>query len=179
MNDSEYNIISGTSEQFFCNDCSFVSGSQGGLGVHCVKKHRAEIPDDVKSVSITCKFHKGKSFNCCICNMIIKSWPNFKRHYSNIHLGIDLFVSAVCTLCNHQFRDFKGVGVHIKQDHDILSSSIVPPNSPSPILSSIDFVDSQPLSDDASINQPPPVSSVPTNSPEPSSGHKPRAMATN
>ncbi len=161
MNDTEYNTLSGTSGQFFCNDCSFISESQGGLGVHCVKKHKVETPDDVKSVSVICEFPKGKSFYCCICNTIIKSWPNFKRHYKNIHPGVDLFVSAVCTWCNRQFKELKGAGVHMNLEHHISSSSVVPPNSPSPIMSTIDFVDSQPPSDDAKTHQVSPVVYVP------------------
>ncbi len=66
MNDLEYNIISETSRHFFCNNCSFVFESQGGLGVHSVKKHKAEIPDDVTSVSVIGEFPNGKSFFCCI-----------------------------------------------------------------------------------------------------------------
>ena len=161
MDESDYNTTSGPNEQFFCNDCSFVSDSQGGLGVHCVKKHKVEVPDDVKSVSVVCEFPKGKSFYCCICNTIIKSWPNFKRHYINIHPGIELFVSAVCTLCNRQFKELKGAGVHLKRDHDIASSTIVTPKSPSPIMSSIDFVDSQRPTVDTNTHQVPPVSSIP------------------
>ena len=56
-------------------------------------------------------------------------------------------VSALCTLCNRVFSELKGVGVHMKREHDISSSSSIPPSSPSPIMSSVNFADSQPSND--------------------------------
>ena len=66
---------------------------------------------------------------------IIKSWLNFKRHYKNIHPKIQLSISALCTLCNRAFSSLKGVGVHMKREHDISSWSFIRPSSPSPIMS--------------------------------------------
>ena len=132
---------------FKCNDCEFVSDSQGGLGVHRVKKHKADGSENIHSVSVVCEYPQGKSFYCCICDNIIKSWPNFKRHYKNIHPKIQLNISALCTLCNRAFSELKGVGVHMKREHDISSSSSIHPSSPSPIMSTANFADSQPSID--------------------------------
>ncbi|CAB4026599.1 ---NA--- [Paramuricea clavata] len=152
-----------TNSSYKCNECEFVSDSQGGLGVHRVKKHKANGCDNINSVSVVCEYPQGKSFYCCICNTIIKSWPNFKRHYKNIHPNIPLTASAVCTLCNRVFSELKGAGVHMKREHDISSSSVIPPSSPSPIMSSVNFADSQPCNDSCapestvSATSPPPV----------------------
>ena len=128
---------------YFIASCEFVSDSQGGLGVHQVKKHKASDCDDIHSVSIICEYPKGKSFYCCICDTIIKSWPHFTRHFRAIHSNIPLFASAWCTLCNRQFKDLKRVGVHMNREHDISSLTIIPPSSDVPIMSSVNFVDSQ------------------------------------
>lgn len=128
---------------FKCSDCEFTSDSQGGLGVHRVKKHKSSISNGIASVSIVCEYPQGKSFYCCLCDTITKSWPNFKRHFKNIHPNLPLHASAVCTLCNRLFDELKGIGVHLKRSHDISSATTVEPNSPSPIMSYANFIDSQ------------------------------------
>ena len=55
---------------FHCKECKFVSDSQGGLGVHRVKKHKASDCDNIHSVSVICEYPKGKPFYCCICDTI-------------------------------------------------------------------------------------------------------------
>ena len=77
---------------FHCKECKFVSGSQGGLGVHRVKKHKASDCDNIHSVSVICEYPKGKPFYCCICDTIIKSRPNFTRHFRAIHPNTPLLL---------------------------------------------------------------------------------------
>ena len=148
-------IINSTIGSYKCRECEFVSDSQGGLGVHRVKKLRDNVCENIQSVSVVCEYPKGKTFYCCLCDNIIKSWPNFTRHFRNIHPKIPLTTSAWCSLCNRVFNDLKGVGVHMKREHDISSSSIIPPSSPSPIMSVANFNDSQSTTACAMMHDPP------------------------
>ena len=101
-----------------CTDCSFITTTQGHLGIHRSKMHHAVVPDHIKSVNIVRLFPEGKSYYCCLCDSIIGSFPNFKRH-SNKHKGISLNISAKCTLCNRTFTDNRGAGVHLQRGHHI------------------------------------------------------------
>ena len=137
------NTSNNIGELFKCMECDYVSESQGGLGVHRVKKHRNSILDNIESVCVTCEYPKGKSFYCCLCDNIIKTWPNFMRHFKNVHTDIPLTANAWCSMCNRLFDDLKGAGVHMKREHGISSTSIIPPSSPSPIMSVANYIDSQ------------------------------------
>ena len=65
-----------------CCDCSFIAASQGHLGVHRSKMHESVIDANIKTVNIIRLFPEGKSHYCCLCNNIIASFPNFKRHFA-------------------------------------------------------------------------------------------------
>jgi hypothetical protein len=45
-----------------CPDCSFIAQSQGGLGVHRLKRHKVIIPDNVKChlFMLNVSFPKGR-----------------------------------------------------------------------------------------------------------------------
>ncbi len=91
-------------------DCSFVTTSQGHLGIHKAKMHPVQVPDHIKSVNIVRLFPDGKSYQCCLCNSIIASFSNFKRHFQDLHKGISLNISAKCVLCDRLFPHCHGAG---------------------------------------------------------------------
>ena len=121
-----------------CCDCSFIAASQGHLGVHRSKMHRSDVDANIKSVNITRLVPEGKSHYCCLCNNIIASFPNFKRHFATTHKGIDLKVSAKCLICKLQFAKSCGAGVHLKCAHQIGKDDPYPV-SPSPVMSYVDM----------------------------------------
>ena len=121
-----------------CTDCSFITTTQGHLGIHRSKMHHAVVPDHIKSVNIVRLFPEGKSYYCCLCDNIIGSFPNFKRHYSNKHEGISLNISAKCTLCNRTFADNRGAGVHLQRTHHIGKNDPYP-LTPTPVMSYVDL----------------------------------------
>ena len=125
-----------------CPDCSFISSSQGNLGIHRSKMHKCTVPENINSVNIMRLFPEGKSHYCCLCNNIIGSFPNFKRHFSTSHKGIILNVSAKCVICDREFPTSNGAGVHIKRTHNIGKDQIFP-LSPSPVVSFVDYTLSQ------------------------------------
>ncbi len=43
-----------------CMDCSFITTSQGHLGIHKAKMHHVEVPDHIKSVNIVRLFPDEK-----------------------------------------------------------------------------------------------------------------------
>lgn len=65
---------------YSCTDCNFTSVKEGGLGVHRAKMHNVELADQVLSVYVTRVYPECKKFKCCICDVVIGSYPNFKRH---------------------------------------------------------------------------------------------------
>ena len=77
-----------------CMDCSFITTSQGHLGIHKAKMHRVDVPENIKSVNIVRLFPDGKSYHCCLCNSIIASFANFKCHFQDLHKGISLNIAA-------------------------------------------------------------------------------------
>ena len=121
-----------------CCDCSFIAASQGHLGVHRSKMHRSDVDANIKTVSITRLFSEGKSHYCCLCNNIIASFPNFKRHFATTHKGIVLKVSAKCLFCDREFVKSSGVRVHLKRAHQIGKDDPFPV-SPSPVMSYVDM----------------------------------------
>ena len=123
-------------------DCSFISSSQGHLGIHRSKMHKCSVPENIKSVNIVRLFTEEKSYYCCLCNNIIMSFPNFKRHFSTSHKGVTLNVSAKCVVCDREFPSSTGAGVHIKRTHKIGKEQLYP-LSPSPVMSFIDYTLSQ------------------------------------
>ena len=100
-----------------CFDCSFITTSQGHLGIHKAKIHRVDIPENIKSVTIVRLFPDGKSYHRCLCNSIIASFANFKRHFQDLHKGISLNISAKCTICDRSFSHCHGAGVHCCNIH--------------------------------------------------------------
>ena len=100
--------------------------------------HRNEIGANIKSVNIVRLFPEGKSHYCCLCNNIIASFPNFKRHFATTHKGIDLIVPAKCLICDREFAKSSGAGVHLKRAHQIGKDDPYPV-SPSPIMSYVDM----------------------------------------
>ena len=125
-----------------CPDCSFISSSQGNLGIHRSKMHKCTVPENINSVNIVRLFPEGKSHYCCLCSNIIGSFPNFKRHFSTSHKGIILNVSAKCVICDREFPTSNGAGVHIKRTHNIGKDQIFP-LSPLPVMSFVDYTLSQ------------------------------------
>ena len=125
-----------------CPDCSFISSSQGHLGIHRSKMHKCSVPENIKFVNIVRLFPEGKSHYCCLCNNSIGSFPNFKRHFSTSHRGITLNVFAKCVTCDREFPSSNGAGVHIKRTHNIGKDQLYP-LSPSPVMSFIDYTLSQ------------------------------------
>lgn len=121
-----------------CPDCDRICASQGNLGLHRSKMHKIKVPDHIKSVNIVRLFPEGKSHYCCLCNTIIGSFPNFKRHFSTAHKGISLNISAKCVICNREFEKSSGAGVHVKRSHKIGKDGKYP-LSPSPVMSFIDM----------------------------------------
>ena len=117
-----------------CPDCSFITSTQGHLGIHRSKMHKCATPRDVKSVNIIRLFPEGKPHYCCLCDNIIASFPNFKRHFATSHKGISLIVSAKCVICDREFSKPSGAGVHIKRVHQIGKHQSYP-HSPSPVMS--------------------------------------------
>lgn len=104
--------------------------------------HKCFVPDNITSVNIVRLFPEGKSHYCCLCNNIIASFPNFKRHFSTTHKGVTLNVSAKCVICDREFPSSNGAGVHIKRTHNIGKHQPYP-LSPSPVMSFIDYTLSQ------------------------------------
>ena len=133
------------SNKFKCQDCDFTSRSQGNLGVHRVKKHPKSFNGNIDHVSVVCEYPKGKPFYCCLCENVIKSYPNFKRHFHGVHEGVALKASAICTICNRNFKDLKGAGVHAKIEHGITKTKIIAPTSPSPIMTVVNLKECNPL----------------------------------
>ncbi len=123
-----------------CMDCSFITTTQGYLGIHRSKMHNIEVPDHIKIVSIVRPFPEVKPYYCCLCNNIIGSFPNFKRHFQNIHKGISLNVSAICLICDRSFPKSSGAGVHVQWKH-IIGKDDSYPASPSPAMSYVDLED--------------------------------------
>ena len=121
-----------------CPDCDRICASQGNLGLHRSKMHKPKVPGNIKSVNIVRLFPEGKSHYCCLCNTIIGSFPNFKRHFSTAHKGISLNISAKCVICEREFEKSSGAGVHVKRSHNIGKDAKYP-LSPSPVMSFIDM----------------------------------------
>ena len=102
-----------------CPDCDRICASQGNFGLHRSKMHKTKVPENIKSVNIVRLFPEGKSHYCCLCNTIIGSFPNFKRHFTTVHKGISLIVSAKCVICDREFEKSSGASVHVKRSHNI------------------------------------------------------------
>ena len=102
--------------------------------------HNIDVPEHIKSVKIERLFPEGKSYYCCLCNNIIASFPNFKRHFKNKHKGISFNISAKCMLCNRSFSDNRGAGVHLIRTHHIGKNTPYP-LSPTPAMSFVDLED--------------------------------------
>ena len=100
--------------------------------------HHVEVPDNIKSVNIVRLFPEGKSYYCCLCDNIIGSFQNFKRHYKNKHKGISLVTSAKCIICERSFTDCRGAGVHLQRAHGIGKSDDYP-LSKTPVMSYVDL----------------------------------------
>ena len=122
-----------------CPDCSFISFSQGGLGVHRSKLHNISKPDNVDCLYVERIFHEGKSIYCCPCYTTIGSIANFRRHIKSKHKSVKLIESAKCDLCKKSFSDGRGTGVHLKRAHSIGSNTPYP-HSPTPVISRVDKV---------------------------------------
>ena len=122
-----------------CPDCSFISFSQGGLGVHRSKLHNISIPDNVDCLYVERIFPEGKSIYCCLCDTTIGSIANFRRHIKSKHKSVKLIESAKCDLCKKSFSDGRGAGVHLKRAHSIGSNTPYP-HSPTPVISRVDKV---------------------------------------
>ena len=120
-----------------CPDCSFISSSQGHLGIHRSKMHKCSVPETINSVNIVRLFPEGKPYYCCLCHNTIASFPNFKRHFSTTHNGITLKVSAKCVICDREFSTPTGAGVHIQRTHKIGKDDPYP-HSPEPVRSYVD-----------------------------------------
>ena len=135
-----------------CPDCSFISSSQGHLGIHRSKMHKNLVSDNINSVNIARLFHEGKSHYCCLCNNIIASFSNFKHHFSTTHKGVSLNISVKCLICNREFPKSSGAGVHVKRSHKIGKDDPYP-LSPSPVMSFVDYTLSQTNSTIASSTQ--------------------------
>lgn len=133
------------SQQIKCQDCEFMASNQGGLSVHRSKLHKTYMSEQYSSVSVVRLYPEGKQFYCCICNSIVGSFPNFHRHFKNLHPSININATAECVICGKSFETARGAGVHCRREH-LVGTKVKYPHSPSPIISSIDFLDSQPPS---------------------------------
>ena len=124
---------------YSCTDGNFTSVKEGGLGVHRAKMHNVELADQVLSVYVTRVYPECKKFKCCICDVVIGSYPNFKRHFDNRHPNIVLSADAICSICNMEFQNAKAVGVHCQKVHNISKKKPNKhiPSSPTPIQSFI------------------------------------------
>ena len=127
-----------------CPNCKFISTSQG-LGVHRAKMHNISVSDNITVINVVREYPEGKSFYCCLCDVTIGSFPNFKRHYTNIYKNISINVSAKSTLCQKNFKSAQAAGVHCKKTHKIGSKTPFP-LSPTPIMSQIPVDDEVNLS---------------------------------
>jgi hypothetical protein len=122
-----------------CPDCSFISFSQGGLGVHRSKLHNISIPDNVDCLYVERIFPEGKSIYCCLCDTTIGFIANFRRHIKSKHKSVKLIESAKCDLCKKSFSAGRGAGVHLKRAHSIGSNTPYH-HSPTPVISRVDKV---------------------------------------
>ena len=124
---------------FSCTDCDFTSVKEGSLGVHRAKMHNVELADQVLSVYVTRVYPECKKFKCCICDVVIGSYSNFKRHFDNRDPNIELSADAICSICNMEFQNAKAVGVHCQRVHNISKEKPNKhiPSSPTPIQSFI------------------------------------------
>lgn len=130
------------SQTFHCNDCDYETHIQSRLSLHRVKKHPHCIDDNIKSINVVVKYPKGKSFYCCICDTIIGSLANFRRHCQTSHPKIPFKTSCLCTICDTLFDSTKGAGVHLKGSHKLPSSFMLNPPPDEPIISFVDYHDS-------------------------------------
>ena len=69
-----------------CPDCSFISSSQGHLGIHRSKMHKCSVPENIKSVNIVRLFPEEKPYYCCLCHNTIASFPNRADRVEYAHL---------------------------------------------------------------------------------------------
>ena len=95
--------------------------------------HNISVPDNITVINMVRKYPEGKSFYCCLCDVTIGCFPNFKCHYTNIHKDISINVSAKCTLCQKNFKSAQEAGVHCKRTHKTGSKAPFP-LSPTPIM---------------------------------------------
>ena len=110
-----------------CPDCEWVTG---GLAVHCSKIHNINVPN------INRLFPEGKPVYCCICDVVIGSVANFRRHMKNIHESIELIESAQCLVSKKKFNTGRGAGVHLRtQNMDMNTKS---PQLPTPVMTFTD-----------------------------------------
>ena len=108
-------LVLGSSGKFKCpiDSCSFTSDSEKGIsGLMSSKCHNVVNRENVLKVTVIRQYLEGKKFVCCICGSSIKTFPNFKRHFTVNHPDIKLISDAKCTLCKEEFKGAKGVSVH-------------------------------------------------------------------
>ncbi len=119
-----------------CPDCEYISKSTGGLAVHRSKIHNINVSNNIKTLYINRLFPEGKPVYCCICDVVIGSVANFRRHMQNIHKSIELMESAQCLVCDKKFKTGRGAGVHLRMHNlDMITKF---PQSPTPVMTSTD-----------------------------------------
>ena len=117
-----------------CPDCEYISKSTGGLAVHRSKIHNINIPNDIDTLYINRLFPEGKPVYCCICDVVIGSVANFRRHMKNIHKCVKLVESAQCLVCNKRYNTGRGAGVHLRTHNMDINSKY--PHSHTPVMTS-------------------------------------------
>ena len=116
-----------------CPDCDFISKSSGGLAVHQSKIHNVVFTQDVKTLYINRLFPEGNAVYCCLCDVIIGTVANFRRHMKTKHKTLKLVESAQCLICGKNFKSGRGAGVHIHCHSEDINKF---PHSPMPVMTS-------------------------------------------
>ena len=67
------------------------------------------------------------------------NYPNFKRHFQSVHPDTVLTATFHCSICNTELSNAQTASVHCKRAHGMSKSDPNFPQSPIPIMSSIDI----------------------------------------
>jgi hypothetical protein len=106
-----------TRSQFICETCDYITSKKCDFNRHLTtRKHLAHLLEtngDIKRCA------KNLLYECSDCNFTTQLKPNYERHsmtekHKNILYGKEKEIKHICSLCNKEYMNYRGLWKHKK-----------------------------------------------------------------